>query len=100
MVECLRQRNAKEIMSADIWVPEELGGSPWRPVVDAIDMDKFLTFLDSSPKSQRDSGQFYNITVMFGVNSEEGADFVDRSNNFLLFSFSVLNIPNTNIFVL
>jgi len=76
MVQCLRQRNAKEIMNAEIWVPQELGGSPWRPVVDAEDMDKFLTFLDNSPKNLRDSGKFYNITVMFGVNSDEGADEV------------------------
>lgn len=73
MVQCLRQRSAQEVMNANIWVPTELGGSPWRPVVDANDKDKFYTFLDNSPLALRQSGKFYNITVMFGVTSDEGA---------------------------
>jgi hypothetical protein len=73
MVQCMRQRSAQEIMNANIWVPTELGGSPWRPVVDANDKDKFYTFLDNSPQALRNSGKFYNITVMLGVTSDEGA---------------------------
>ena len=81
MVQCLRHRNAQEIMNADIWVPSELGGSPWRPVVDANDMDKFLTFLDKDPEVLRNGGKFYNITVMLGVTSDEGADYVNDCNS-------------------
>ena len=73
MVQCLRQRSAQEVMNANIWVPSELGGSPWRPVVDANDKDKFYTFLENSPQALRNSGKFYNITVMLGVTSDEGA---------------------------
>lgn len=73
MVQCLRQRSAQEIMNADIWVPMELGGSPWRPVVDANDRDKFFSFLENSPDVLRNGGKFYNISVMFGVTSDEGA---------------------------
>lgn len=60
-------------MNANIWVPMELGGSPWRPVVDANDRDKFFTFLENSPDVLRNGGKFYNISVMFGVTSDEGA---------------------------
>ncbi len=91
MVQCLRRsRSAQEIMNADIWVPSELGGSPWRPVIDAHDMDKFLTFLNENPEVLRSSGKFYNITVMFGVNSEEGADQVNLCNNFVSVFFELL----------
>ena len=79
MVQCLRQRSAQEIMNANIWVPLELGGNPWRPVIDANDKDKFYTFLDNSPQILRNAGKFYNITVMFGVTSEEGAYHVADS---------------------
>lgn len=82
MVQCLRQRSAQEIMNANIWVPTELGGSPWRPVVDSNDKDKFYTFLENSPQVLRNSGKFYNITVMLGVTSDEGAYFVKNSNLF------------------
>ena len=81
MVQCLRQRSAQEIMNADIWVPSELGGSPWRPVSDANDKEKFYSFLDGSPFSLRNSGKFYNISVMVGVTSDEGANIVARSKN-------------------
>ena len=73
MVQCLRQRSAQEIMNANIWVPSELGGSPWRPVVDANEKDKFYSFLDNNPHVLRNGGRFYNITVMLGVTSDEGA---------------------------
>ncbi|RNA09672.1 neuroligin- X-linked-like, partial [Brachionus plicatilis] len=73
MVQCLRQRSAQELMNANIWVPMELGGNPWRPVVDANDRDKFFTFLENSPDVLRNGGKFYNISVMFGVTSDEGA---------------------------
>ena len=87
MVQCLRQRSAQEVMNANIWVPSELGGSPWRPVVDANDKDKFYTFLENSPQALRNSGKFYNITVMLGVTSDEGAHNVRNcklSSNILL----------------
>ncbi len=94
MVQCLRQRSAQEIMNADIWVPMELGGSPWRPVIDANDKDKFFTFLDNSPYVLRNSGKFYNISVMFGVTSEEGSYHVANSKilrlTFLKFEISML----------
>jgi hypothetical protein len=69
-------------MNANIWVPSELGGSPWRPVVDANDKEKFYTFLENNPPLLRNSGKFYNISVMFGVTSEEGAFNVANSTNF------------------
>jgi hypothetical protein len=107
MVQCLRQRSAREIMTANIWVPLEMGGSPWRPVVDANDKEKYYTFLDSSPHLIRQSGQFYNISVMFGVTFDEGAQHVKKSiqffhlNSSFYFSFflkvifdNLVNIPN------
>jgi neuroligin len=87
MIQCLRQRSAQEIMNADIWVPSELGGSPWRPVVDANDKEKFYTFLENNPPLLRNSGKFYNISVMFGVTSEEGAFNVARSTYFASVSY-------------
>ena len=85
MVQCMRQRSAQEIMTADIWVPLELGGSPWRPTIDANDRDKFFTFLENSPENLRKGGKFYNISVMVGVTSEEGAQHVARCKHYFLF---------------
>ena len=76
MVQCMRQRSASELMNADIFVPRELGGSPWRPVVDVGENDKYYTFLDNSPSILRNTGKFYNISVMFGVTSDEGSYLV------------------------
>jgi neuroligin len=83
MVQCLRQRNAQELMNANIWVPAELGGSPWRPVIDVTDRDSNLAFLHASPEVLRRSGKFYNISVIVGVTSDEGAYIV---NNRMLLS--------------
>jgi cholinesterase len=90
MVQCMRQRSPQEIMNANIWVPIELGGSPWRPVIDSNDKEKFYTFLENSPQILRNSGKFYNISVMIGVTSEEGSFAVSKRNlilNYIYFSY-------------
>lgn len=79
-------------MNANIWVPDELGGSPWRPVVDANDRDKFYTFLENSPQALRNGGKFYNISVMLGVTSDEGAFKVADCNHFF-YSFNIISHP-------
>ena len=78
MVQCLRQRSAQEIMNANIWVPAELGGSPWRPVVDGNERDAQYSFLQQSPQFLRRAGKFYNISVIVGVTSDEGAFLVNN----------------------
>ena len=67
-------------MKADIWVPSELGGSPWRPVVDSFGPDAKFYFLENSPTFLRNSGKFYNISVMLGVTADEGAFLVNNCN--------------------
>jgi hypothetical protein len=87
----MRQRSPQEIMNANIWVPIELGGSPWRPVIDSNDKEKFYTFLENSPQILRNSGKFYNISVMIGVTSEEGSYAVSKRNLTLNIYFSCYN---------
>jgi hypothetical protein len=65
-------------MNANIWVPAELGGSPWRPVIDVFDRDKRFSFLEHSPEFLRKNGKFYNISVIVGVTSDEGAYLVNN----------------------
>lgn len=82
MIQCLRQRSAQELMNANIWVPAELGGSPWRPVIDVFDRDKRFSFLEASPEVLRKNGKFYNISVIVGVTSDEGAYLVNNCKLF------------------
>jgi neuroligin len=78
MIQCLRQRSAQELMNVQLDVPLELGGSPWRPTIDNFLNDNKFIFLENTPQIIRNSGLFYNISVMFGVTNDEGSYLVNN----------------------